>query len=216
MRLLEMCAGAFYNFAIKKIAHIPGGIVMKLSRRQFLQTSAALGGTLMLPGATHADSGGGKSPLHKPVGAQATICPYCSCGCGLLIATDDHGHITNVEGDPDNPVNRGALDPKSIAVRQLSNSPLRLSKVRYRAPGAPQWEEKSWDWAIEQIAQRVKKARDESFVKNVKVGDKDVAVNRAEAIAWLGGAANTSEDCYAASKLARSLGLVYLEHQARI
>lgn len=189
---------------------------MKLSRRQFLQTSAALGGALMLPGATHADSGGEKSPLHKSVGSQATICPYCSCGCGLLIATDAHGHITNVEGDPDNPVNRGALDPKSIAVRQLSNSPLRLSKVRYRAPGATQWEEKSWDWAIEQIAQRVKKARDESFVKTFKVGDKNVAVNRAEAIAWLGGAANNSEDCYAASKLTRALGLVYLEHQARI
>jgi len=101
-------------------------------------------------------------------------------------------------------------------VRQLSNSPLRLRTVRYRAPGAKQWEEKSWEWAIDQIAQRVKKARDATFVRTIKAGDKEVPVNRAEGIAWLGGAANNNEDCYLATKLMRSLGLVYLEHQARI
>jgi len=186
-----------------------------LSRRQFLQATALVSGSLLLPSAAQA-AGGQRFPLHKKIGEGTTICPYCSCGCGLIVATDETGHIVNVEGDPENPINRGALDPKSISVRQLSNSPLRLGTVRYRAPGSTQWEEKSWDWAVEQIAQRVKKTRDASFVRTIKVNDKDVTVNRTEGIAWLGGAANNNEDCYLASKLMRSLGLVYLEHQARI
>ncbi|MCL4395984.1 MAG: formate dehydrogenase, partial [Chloroflexi bacterium] len=172
-------------------------------------------GSLLLPSAAQAASGE-QFPLHKKIGEGTTICPYCSCGCGLIIATDEKGHIVNVEGDPENPINRGALDPKSISVRQLSNSPLRLGKVQYRAPGSTQWEEKSWDWAMGEIAQRVKETRDATFVRTIKAGDKEVTVNRAEGIAWLGGAANNNEDCYLATKLMRSLGLVYLEHQARI
>ena len=187
-----------------------------VSRRQFLQCSAIVAGSLLLPADTALAAGDIKIPLHKKIGEGTTICPYCSCGCGLIIATDEKGHIVNVEGDPENPINRGALDPKSISVRQLSNSELRLKTVMYRAPGATQWEEKSWDWAINQIAQRVQKARDATFVRTVKVGDKDVTVNRTEGLAWLGGAANNNEDCYLATKLMRALGVVYLEHQTRI
>lgn len=190
-----------------------------LSRRQFLKSSLLATGGLVLPavaGTASADGDIRKLPLHKRIGEARTICPYCSCGCGLLVATDEHGHITNVEGDPENPVNRGILCPKAIAVNQLSNSPLRLGKVRYRAPGAADWEEKSWDWAIEQIAQRIKATRDQSFVRTVPVGDKDVTVNRTEALAFIGGAANSSEECYLATKFARTLGIVYLEHQARL
>ena len=186
-----------------------------LSRRQFLQISAGVSGSLLLPNIAHA-TGGDDFPLHKRVGELATICPYCSCGCGLVIATDEHGHISNVEGDPENPINRGILCPKAIAVRQLANSPLRLGKVKYRAPGSNHWEDKTWEWTIATIAQRVRKARDESFVRTIKVNDKDVIVNRAEGIAWLGGAANNNEDCYLATKLMRALGVVYLEHQARL
>ena len=190
---------------------------MKLSRREFLKLSGAATGSLLLPtGVALAAGGIGTFPLHKPVSEAATICPYCSVGCGLLIATDESGHIINSEGDPDHIMNRGALDPKSIAVRELSTSPLRLNKVLYRAPGSTTWEEKTWDWAIEKIAKRIQTARDETFVQTVKVGDKDVTVNRAEGIAWLGGAANNSEDCYLGSKFTRALGMVYVEHQARI
>jgi anaerobic selenocysteine-containing dehydrogenase len=138
------------------------------------------------------------------------------CGCGLVIATDEHGHIINAEGDPDHITNRGALDPKSISVPQLSNSPLRLKNVMYRAPNSDRWEEKSWDWAMTEIAQRIKKTRDDTFVSTVKANGKSVTVNRTEGLAWLGGAANNSEDCYLSVKLARALGVVYLEHQARI
>jgi formate dehydrogenase major subunit len=134
----------------------------------------------------------------------------------MVVATDEAGHPINVEGDPDNVINRGVLDPKSIAVRQLSTSPLRLHTVMYRAPGSAEWEEKTWDWAVGEIADRIKKTRDESWVASVKVDGKDVPVNRTEGLAWLGGAANNNEECYLSAKLARTLGVVYLEHQARI
>jgi len=188
---------------------------MELSRRNFLKFTGAAAGGLLLPRAP-ATAVAARFPLRKPVGEKASICPYCSCGCGVITAADAQGHFINVEGDPDNPINRGVLDPKSLATRQLSTSPLRLGKVMYRAPGSGKWEEKSWDWAISEIAKRIKQTRDETFVRTVKVGDKDVTVNRTEGIAWLGGAANNSEDCYLGAKFSRALGLVYLEHQARI
>jgi formate dehydrogenase major subunit len=152
-------------------------------------------------------------PLHKPIGEAATICPYCSCGCGLLIATGPDGHIINSEGDPDAINNRGALDPKSISVRSMSQSTRRLGKPLYRAANSDKFEEKEWDWMIAEIAKRIKAARDESFETT---NDKGVTVNRTQAIAFMGGAANNDEECYMAVKLARALGLVYIEHQARI
>lgn len=187
---------------------------MGITRRRFLQTSGLAAGSILLPPGMAASVEKVKAfPLHKPIKEAATICPYCSCGCGLLIATGPDGHIINSEGDPDNPVNRGALDPKSVSVRQLSQSPLRLKKPLYRAPGSDKFEEKDWDWTIAEVAKRIKTTRDATFQKT---NDKGVTVNRTSGIAFLGGAANNNEECYLASKLSRALGLVYLEHQARI
>jgi formate dehydrogenase major subunit len=187
---------------------------MELTRRRFLKASGLTAGSILLPAGYAAGAAKAKTfPLHKPVKEAATICPYCSCGCGLIVATGPDGHIVNAEGDPDNPQNRGALDPKSISVRELSNSPLRLKKPLYRAPGSDRFEEKDWKWAITEVAKRIKATRDANFQKK---NEKGVTVNRTPAIAFLGGAANNSEECYLASKLVRSLGLVYVEHQARI
>jgi len=185
---------------------------MRLSRRGFVKLSGASLGSLLLPRGAASAEGIEQFHLHKPIGEKQTICPYCSVGCGLLIATDHSGHIINSEGDPDHIINRGALDPKSIAVRQLANSSLRLQKPLYRAPGASQWREMSWEEILPLIAERVKRTRDETFESS----EGGVTVNRTRAIAFLGGAANNNEDCYLASKLMRALGLVYVEHQARI
>lgn len=185
---------------------------MKVTRRQFLKLTGATAGGLLLPaGLALADVP--RFPLHKAIGEKHSICPYCSVGCGLLIASDLEGHITNCEGDPDHIINRGGLDPKSVSVPQLSTSPHRLKQPLYRAPGSDQWETKSWDWTIREIAKRIQATRDASFQT---VDENGVTVNRTEAIAFLGGAANNDEDCYLAVKLARALGLVYIEHQARI
>ena len=186
---------------------------MEVSRRDFMKLSGLTAGGLLLPTRLAAAAEVARFPLHKAIGESRTICPYCSVGCGLLIATDESGHITNSEGDPDHIINRGGLDPKSVSVRQMSISELRLNKVKYRAPGSDKWEEKSWDWAIGEIAQRIKATRDATFEEKDANG---TTVNRTQAIAWLGGAANNSEDCYMAVKLMRTLGLVWIEHQARI
>lgn len=189
---------------------------MQVSRRSFLKlTGATVGGLIATGGASGVALAKGIEPvrLHKPISEAATICPYCSCGCGLIIATDAEGHILNAEGDPDNPNNRGALDPKSISVAQLSRSELRLKKPMYRAPGSDRFEEKDWDWTINEVAKRIKATRDATFEKQ---NDKGVTVNRTQAIAYLGGAANNDEECYLASKLTRALGLVNIEHQARV
>mgnify|MGYP005839575987 CR=1 FL=1 len=183
-----------------------------LSRRSFLRFSGAAVGSLLLPKGLASAEGVQRFHLHKPIGEKQTICPYCSVGCGLLIATDRNGHIINSEGDPDHIINRGALDPKSVAVRQLANSDRRLKVPLYRAPGAKEWQEMSWEEILPRIADRIKKTRDATF--EAKEGD--VTVNRTRAIAFLGGAANNNEDCYLATKLTRALGLVYIEHQARI
>ena len=187
---------------------------MAFNRRDFFKVSgAATVGGLLLPLGLDAEAAAARFPLHKKVFEGRSICPYCSVGCGVIIATNAEGHIVNCEGDADHPINGGGLDPKSVSIPQLANSPDRLKVVRYRAPGSDKWEEKSWDWAIGEIAQRVQKTRDQSFIETNKDGLK---VNRTEAIAWLGGASTNNEECYLATKLMRSLGVVYLEHQARI
>src|SRR5574340_248690 len=164
---------------------------MDVTRRSFLNFSGLAAGSVLLPAGMAVAAQTMKGfPLHKPVKETATICPYCSCGCGLLITTGPDGHIINAEGDPDNPQNRGALDPKSISVAQLSRSPLRLKKPLYRAPGSDKFEEKDWDWTITEVAKRIKTTRDATFQKK---NDKGVTVNRTPGIAFMGGAANNNE-----------------------
>jgi len=142
-----------------------------------------------------------------------SICPYCSCGCGVIVSSEK-GEPVNIEGDPDHPINQGSLCPKGASMFQVAadSAKLRNTKVRYRAPGKSNWEEKDWSWAVQEIAKRIKKVRDDSFI-SVENG---VAVNRTEALAALGSAAVNNEECYLWIKMMRALGLVYVEHQARI
>ncbi len=191
---------------------------MELSRREFLKLSGAGAGGVAVFGLTKPKTGLAADlpksiPLHKKIGETTTICPYCGVGCGFVVASDN-GVLVNIEGDPDHPINQGGACAKGGAQFQLSaHNPLRLSKVRYRAPGSGQWEEKPMDWAIGEIAKRIKKTRDENWITKDKDG---FNVNRTEAIACLGGASLDNEECYLIAKLMRALGLVFIEHQARI
>jgi len=148
-----------------------------------------------------------------------TICPYCAVGCGMIVHTQ-RGEIINVEGDPDHPINEGALCPKGSSVYQLRDNKARLTKPLYRAPGTSEWQEVSWDWALDEIAKKVKKTRDTTFVptSSIKVNDQQVeaVVNRTMGMASIGSAALDNEECYLYQKFLRGLGLVYIEHQARI
>lgn len=156
-----------------------------------------------------------------------SICPYCAVGCGIIVHSLG-GEVVNIEGDPDHPINEGTLCPKGSSVFQLRDNKARLTKPLYRAAGSAKWEEMSWDKAVEEIAKRVKKTRDATFVatSKIKVKEKvgglevekeiEAVVNRTMGMASVGSAALDNEECYLYQKFLRGLGLVYIEHQARI
>jgi formate dehydrogenase major subunit len=142
-----------------------------------------------------------------------SICPYCAVGCSQLIYAKG-GKVIHVEGDPRSPINQGTLCPRGSATFGLLTSPLRLTTVRYRAPYSDHWEEKPLAWAMERIAQRVKRTRDETFVRQLPDGK---TVNHTLAIASLGGATLDNEENYLIKKLfGAGLGMVWIENQARV
>ena len=146
-----------------------------------------------------------------------SVCPYCAVGCALVAytrkATDGSVQLLQIEGDPDSPVNEGRLCPKGATAMQLAISPRRVESPLYRAPGATEWKQVSWDFMLDKIAQNIKGSRDATFVT---VDGNGNTVNRCEGIAFAGGAAFSSEEGYLATKLMRGLGLVHLEQQARV
>ena len=193
---------------------------MDVSRRDFLKLSGLTTGGVLLPrDVAAATKDAVRLGIRKPVGETNTICPFCAVGCGLIVAADASGkRVVNVEGDPDHPINQGSLCSKGMAIAQINTvdgevNSRRLQKVKYRAPGSSSWQEKDWDWALEEIAKRIKTARDKYFIEKDGEGR---TVNRLEAIASLGGAALDNEECSLIVKAMRALGLVYVEHQARI
>jgi len=185
---------------------------MDVSRRGFLKLSgatlAASGlGISLSPAKAHAKE---LKTIHTK--ESLTVCPYCSVGCGIIVSVRD-GKAINTEGDPDHPINQGSLCPKGGSIYQMANNKSRLDKPLYRAPNATEWKEVEWEWALDKIAENIKKSRDKSFkVRNAK-GE---LVNRTEGIASVGSAAMDNEECWLYQKFLRGLGLAYIEHQARI
>jgi formate dehydrogenase major subunit len=195
--------------------------MMNVTRREFLVISGALGAGAALSslgldlGPTNAYANELKIDKMKTAKHTTTICPYCSVSCGLIVSTDTKsGKIINTEGDPDHPINGGALCAKGAALFQTTAAnPDRLTKVLYRAPNSDKWQEKSWDWAIGEIAKHVKKTRDAGFIEK---NDKGQVVNRVENIAHLGSSNIDNEEIAVLNSMVRALGLVYIDHQARV
>lgn len=148
----------------------------------------------------------------KDAKVTTTICPYCSVGCSILVYVKD-GKVINIEGDPESPINQGTLCPKGASLYQMANNPYRATQPLYRAPFSKEWQTVTWDWALDRIARLVKETRDATFVQK---NEKGQVVNRCEGIAHVGSAALDNEECYILQKLMRALGLVWIEHQARI
>lgn len=205
---------------------------MKVTRRQFLKVTGATVTTFAVADLgfdLSATAMGVKQVRTIGVKPIPTICPFCGCGCGLVVYAKDNApasgpQLLSIQGDPDNPINRGKACSKGSAMfnlREIYNphtgeqeiNPERINKPRYRAPGSDKWEEKSWDWMLDTIAQRVKETRDKAFEHKDEYG---IIVNRCETIASLGGAALDNEEVHLIAKLNRALGLTYVEHQARI
>jgi len=192
---------------------------MSLSRRDFFKHAGSAGAGIAV-GASVFDL--------TPVAAAATtlklteakvhtsVCPYCSVGCNQLVYSKGDT-IIDIEGHPDTPHTLVKLCPKGAATIHLSIIPLRPTKPLYRAPGSDKWEEKPIEWMYEQIAKRYYDTREKYFIEREQDKDgQEVVVNRLDAIASLGSACIDNEECYLLSKLNRTLGIVYHEHQARV
>ena len=148
-----------------------------------------------------------------------SICPYCAVACGVILHTlGDKARnvkptVVHVEGDPDNPINRGALCPKGITLKQFVVNDLRLTRPLYRAPGASEWKAIPWDEAIDRIARLIKKTRDAGFQTADSQGR---TVNRLTNLAMIGGCTDTNEINYLLGKLRFGLGIIPYENQARL
>jgi formate dehydrogenase major subunit len=195
---------------------------MDLSRRDFLRISGLAGGSTLV------------SSLGfdlKPAWAAArqlkisnarevrTVCPYCAVGCGTIAYVHGSGGLNttptviHVEGDPDSPINGGTLCPKGASQMQLAISPRLQKTPLFRDAGSSEWREVDWDFAMDWFARRFKESRDRTFVER---DDQGRTVNRCEGVAWVGSATVANEDAYFITKTMRAMGLMYIDHQARI
>ncbi|HUA09283.1 MAG TPA: hypothetical protein VMA98_08420 [Candidatus Acidoferrales bacterium] len=144
--------------------------------------------------------------------AVTSLCGYCAVGCSTLAYVSDDGKLLDVEGNPDSPISGGHLCPKGSALFGLTVNEARWTTVKYRAPYSDRYEERPLAWALERIAQLIKKTRDETFVHEWQ----GKRVNHTLGIATLGGATFGVEENYLLGKLMHSLGVVSIENQARI
>src|SRR5260370_10656506 len=152
------------------------GTIAALNRRDFLRTSVgggfALGSLFGLGTDLRAAQAEVRHLKIENTKEVPSVCPYCAVGCGQLISVrrdeiNNKDEIVNIEGNPDSPISRGTLCPKGAATYQLVKNDNRITKVWYRAKGATEWEkDKTLEWAMEQIAERVKHTRDANFVEN--------------------------------------------------
>jgi formate dehydrogenase major subunit len=205
---------------------------MAITRRDFLKISGATGAGVLF-GVLDLKPIAAYAQANPPVWISEAfnICPFCGCGCGLILGSNGSGQITYVQGDPDNPINQGSLCPKGHDVGEMNHiegwvrpagipyldslgnpykatNSQRITKPLKRGPGATNWTIISWTQAINEIAGLIKDYRDDGLIGT---GDG----YRLESVAALGSAKVSNEEDYLFTKLMRSLGIVYHEHCAR-
>jgi len=152
-----------------------------------------------------------------------SVCPYCAVGCGqnVYVAEERGGsggthpsrkRVVQIEGDPDSPVSRGRLCPKGSASLQLTTGDARQYDVLYRRPHGTEWERLDLDTAMDMIADRVIKARNDGW----QWEHHGHRTRRTMGFASLGGATLDNEENYLLKKLFTALGAIQIENQARI
>src|SRR5690606_3577873 len=195
---------------------------MELSRRSFM-----LGAGAGLAGTTLGALGFGEieaahAAMIRPYKLAQTkearsSCPYCAVCCGMMVYSAKNAEgkmeVTHIEGDSDNPVNRGTLCPKGAGAIDYIRSKTRVKHPMYRKPGSNQFEQVTWEFAMDRIAKRMKEDGDANFIETNKDG---VTVNRWPTMAFLSGSSCTNETGWLTWKVARGLGMLQLENQARI
>jgi formate dehydrogenase major subunit len=152
-----------------------------------------------------------------------------------IVCANSAGQVTYVQGDPDSPVNQGALCPKGHDFGEMNHIegfvrpvgiPYMATNGQYKAdnsqriihplkrgPGENNWTIISWDTAINEIAQLIKDQRDADLIKTIDGGV--LKSCRLESIGAYGSTKVSNEGCYLYIKLMRALGIVYVDHPAR-
>jgi formate dehydrogenase major subunit len=152
-----------------------------------------------------------------------SVCPYCAVGCGqnVYVSKERGGSggthpprrkVVQIEGDPDSPVSRGRLCPKGSASLQLTTGDARQYDVLYRRPHGTEWERLDLDTAMDMIADRVIKSRNDGW----QWEHHGHRTRRTMGFASLGGATLDNEENYLIKKLFTALGAIQIENQARI
>src|SRR5262245_28165593 len=197
---------------------------MELSRRQFMAgAGAGLAGTTLGAlgfGEIEAAHAAAIRPFKLAQTKEArTICPYCAVSCGMVVfsapskADKNKMEVTHIEGDVDHPVNRGTLCPKGAAAIDYIRSETRVKYPMYRKAGANKFERVTWDFAMDRIAKLMKEDRDANWIEKNMDG---TTVNRWTTMAFLSGSSLTNEGGWVTYKVARGLGMLQIENQARI
>jgi len=197
---------------------------MDVSRRGFIKLTGASLAASSIGALGFGFAGAALAASVRPFKLAATsetrnTCTYCSVGCGILIyslgdrAKNARSNIIHIEGDPDHPVNRGTLCPKGAALLDIVHAPTRLKAPRYRAPGSDAFKEVTWDFALDRIATLMKQDRDANFIAKNAAG---TTVNRWVSTGMLAASASSSETAYLTWKIARSLGMLVFDNQARV
>jgi formate dehydrogenase major subunit len=200
------------------------GVAVELKRRGFIKlTGAGLAGST-LGALGFGLSGEALAASVRPFKLAATTetrntCTYCSVACGIIIhslgdrAKNARSDIIHIEGDPDHPVNRGTLCPKGSALLDIVHAPTRLKAPMYRAPGSNQFKQVSWDFALDRIATLMKQDRDANFIARNAQG---TTVNRWISTGMLAASASSSETAFLTWKVARAMGMLVFDNQARV
>jgi len=145
-------------------------------------------------------------------------CPYCAVSCGVLVysvadAKDGKAKVIHIEGDSDNPINRGTLCSRGAASLGFVHSVNRLKYPMHRKPGSDKFERVSWDFAMDRIAKLAKQDRDKNFIAKNRDG---VTVNRWLSTGFLGGSSCSNEAGYLTYYVVRAAGILALGNQARV
>jgi formate dehydrogenase major subunit len=197
---------------------------MELTRRGFIKISTAGLAASSLGALGFGFAGEALAAAVRPFKLTAATetrntCTYCSVACGILIyslgdrAKNAISDVIHIEGDPDHPVNRGTLCPKGSGLLDIVHASTRLKVPKYRAPGTSEFKEVSWDFALDRIAKLMKEDRDKNFIAKNKDGQ---TVNRWTTTGMLAASASSSETSFLTWKVARSLGMVVFDNQARV
>ena len=119
--------------------------------------------------------------------------------CGVLVYSKSEGakdakpQVVHIEGDSDNPINRGTLCARGAASLGFLHSPNRLQYPMHRKPGSDKFERVTWDFAMERIAKLAKEDRDKNFIAKNRDG---VTVNRWLTTGFLAGSSCSNEAGY--------------------